>query len=367
MVVMRDPAPDVVCPLEKWEFMVDQVIEKLNSQYTLHFEVETVVVGEQKQVEKMLNFVSGFQDEQQIQQECCISEKQFDLIKEQFEPYAKANLQALKITQERAGVFLLKGPEKEVHAGEKELLKLAQGIKEKRIPSHRALMTFLESSGCIQHFQNRFQQSLRSPVMLETLGSDLLLLSLSDGALEEAAAAVQRDVCLETVPLENTHKSSAFTKLKDNLSEAVKQANRECAKVELKYQDESNSDTKVQLVGYTTEVSKLKNIVLEYKRNHQNHHATLSLPRPEMAEHFSEISSMIGMKKSNVNIKPTCFPSPCVHLTGPRYEVEDWKDSLESFLQRLVTKQCEVKGPGQYESPELTVYCICIISRLSGL
>ncbi|KAL1271943.1 hypothetical protein QQF64_030959 [Cirrhinus molitorella] len=374
LVVMRDLATENAYPLKKWEFAVDQVYETLNSHYIIHFEVESdksailqensflegdclkifneeltclaVVVGEQKQVEKILNFVSGLHDKQQIQQECCISEKQFDLIKEQFEPYVKANLPALKFTQERAGVLLLKGPEKEVCAGEKKLLNLAIEIKEKRIPSHRALMTFLESSGSIQHFQNRFQQRLRSPVMLETSGSDLLLLSLSDGALEEAATAVQRDVCLETVRLENTQKSSAFTKLKEDLSEAVKQANCGSVQVELTYQDESTSDPKVQLVGFTTEVNTLKNIVLEYKRNHQNHHASVPLPKPEMAEHFSEILAMAALKKTNVGIKPTSSPSPCVHLTGPRCEVENLKDSLESFFQRLVTKHCEVKGPG---------------------
>ncbi|RXN18966.1 poly [ADP-ribose] polymerase 14-like protein [Labeo rohita] len=374
LVVVRDPVDEDIFPLKKWEFAVNQVFETLNSRYTIHFEVEkdksaileensflesdhlkifyeeltylAVVVGEQKQVEKILKFVSGLQDKQQIQQECCVSEKQFDLIKVQFETYVKSNLPALKITQERAGVLLLKGPEKEVHAGEMELLKLAQGIKEKRIPSHHALKTFLESSGSIQHFQNRFQQRLCSPVMLETSGSDLLLLSLSDGALEEAATAMERDVCFEIVHLENTQKSSAFTKLKDDLSEAVKQANRECVKVELKYQDESSSDAKVQLVGYTTEVNTLKNIVLQYKRNHQNHHATLLLPRPEMAEHFSEILSVASVNKGSVEMRPTCLPSPCVHLTGPRCEVEGLKDSLESCLQRLVTKRCEVQGPG---------------------
>lgn len=374
LVVTRDPAAADVFPLKKWEFAVDEVFETLKSRYIIHFEVESdksaileensflqsdnlkmyfeeltclaVVVGERTEVEKILKFLSGLQDKQQIQQQCCVSEKQYDLIKKQFELYIKSNLPALKITQERAGVVLLKGPEKEVHAGEEKLLKLVLGIKEKRIPSHRALMTFLESSGSIQHFQNRFQQSLHSPVMLETSGSDLLLLSLSDGALEEAAAAVQRDVCLETVHLENAQKSSAFNTLKVDLSEAIRQANRESVKVELKYQDESTTDPKVQLVGYTTEVSKLKNIVLEYKINHQNHHFTLPLPRPEMAEHFPEILAMAGVKKSSVEIKATCLPSPCVHLTGPRCEVESLKDSLDSFLHSLSTKQCDVKGPG---------------------
>ncbi|RXN09996.1 poly [ADP-ribose] polymerase 14-like protein [Labeo rohita] len=65
-----------------------------------------------------------------------------------------------------------------------------------------------------------------------------------------------------------------------------------------------------------------------------------------MAEHISEILAMGGVKKRNVEIKPTCSPSPCVHLTGPRCEVEDLKDSLKAFIQSLKTKECEVKGPG---------------------
>ncbi|XP_056090726.1 protein mono-ADP-ribosyltransferase PARP14-like [Rhinichthys klamathensis goyatoka] len=373
LVVRRDPAAEDMS-LKKWEFGVDQVFETLKSRYNIYFEVDrdkskileqhlylsgedlkiycdeetclAVVVGEQKQVEKILKFVSGLHDQQQIQEECHVSEKQFSLIKEQFESFRESNLPALQIAQEKTGILLLKGPEKEVHAGKKELLNLAKEIKEKRIPSHRLLVTFLESSGGIKHFQNRFQQRLCSPVMLETSGSDLLLLSLSDGALQEAAVAVQRDLCSETVHLENTQKSSAFNKLKEDLSEAVKQANRDSGKVELKYLDESSVDPKVQLVGYTTEVSRLKSIVLEYKRNHQKHHDSLPLPKPEMADHFPEILSMAGVKKSSVEIKPTRFPSPCIQLTGPRCEVESLKDSLEVFLLSLVTKRFEVKGPG---------------------
>ncbi|ROK32554.1 Poly [ADP-ribose] polymerase 14 [Anabarilius grahami] len=374
VVVARDPAAKDNYPLKKWEFAVDQVFETLKSCYNVYFEVDrkkseileehhylsgdnlkiyceedtflAIVVGEWKQVEKILKFVSGLHDQQQIQQECRVSEKQFGLIKEKFESHIKSDLPALKITQEKTDVLLLKGSEEEVRAGEKELLNLAKEIKEKRILSHHPLMTFLESSGGIQHFENRFQQSLRSPVMLETSGSDLLLLSLSDGALQEAAVAVQRDLCLENVHLKNTQKSAAFNTLKEDLSKAVKQANRDSVKVKLKYLDESSSDPKVQMVGYTTEVNRLKNIVLEYKLNHQNHHDSLPLSRPEMADHFPEILSMAGVKKSSVEIKPTSFPSPCVHLTGPRCEVESLKDSLESFLQSLISKQFEVKGPG---------------------
>ncbi|KAK7177062.1 hypothetical protein R3I93_001117 [Phoxinus phoxinus] len=396
-VVVRRAAEDM--SLKKWEFGVDQVFETLKSRYNIYFEVDrekseileqhlylsgedlqiyceeetclAVVVGERKQVEKILKFVSGLHDQQQIQEECHVSEKQFTLIKEQFESFIKTNLPALQITQEKTGSLLLKGPEKEVHAGKKELLNLAKEIKEKRIPSHRPLVTFLESSGGIQHLQSRFHQRLCSPVTLETSGSDLLLLSLSDGALQEAAVAVQRDLCLETVRLENTQKSSAFNTLKEDLSEAVKQANRDGVKVELKYLDESSFDPKVQLVGYTTEVSRLKSIVLEYKRNHQKHHDSLPLPKAEMADHFPEILSMAGVKKGSVEIKSTRLPSPCIHLTGPRCEVESLKDSLEAFLLSLATKRFEVKGPGvqkffQSDGTETlklvkTSYLVCIL------
>ncbi|RXN14734.1 poly [ADP-ribose] polymerase 15-like protein [Labeo rohita] len=81
------------------------------------------MAGESKEVEKVLKVVSSLQDKQQIQQECRVS-KQFDLIKEQFEAYIESNLPALKITQAHAGVLLLQGPEKEVHADDTAIVGL---------------------------------------------------------------------------------------------------------------------------------------------------------------------------------------------------------------------------------------------------
>ncbi|XP_005166412.1 protein mono-ADP-ribosyltransferase PARP14 [Danio rerio] len=374
LVVLRDPAGEDASSLKEWELGVDQVIENLKIHNSIHFEFErdkyaileenyflqnedlkiyfeqgscvAVVVGERNQVDKILKFTSDLQEKHQVKDECQISEKRFALIKEQFESYINSDLPALQIAPKRAGVILLKGPEKDVQEGKEKLAKLAQGIQEKKIPSNTALMNFLDSSDGIKHFQRRFQQSLCSPVMLETSGSDLLLLSLSDEALQEAARVIKRDLSLEIIHLENTQKSSAFTALKEELSKAVKQANRESVKVELKYQNESSSDAKVQLVGFTTEVNELKNMLLEYKRNHQMHEVRLALQFPEMAKHFSEIMSMAGVKKNSVKIKPTCSSSPCIHLKGPRCAVESLKETLDSYLCSLVTKRFEVKGPG---------------------
>ncbi|XP_073764126.1 protein mono-ADP-ribosyltransferase PARP14 isoform X2 [Danio rerio] len=295
------------------------------------------VVEQHNQVDRNLESSSSMQEQQQVQQTFPVSEKHFALIKEQFELYKNSDLPTLQIEQE-PDVILLKGPKTEVLKCYQKLSTLKQGIIENRL-SNYAFMNFLVSSDSINHLQKRFKQSLKSPVMIEISGSDLLLLSLSDGALKEAANAIETDLCSETIHLK---KSSDFATLAFELSNAVKQANRESVKVELKYQNDSNSDTEVQLVGFTTKVTELMNILLEYKKKHRKHHVCLRLQYPEMAKHFSKILLMAGVKECSVEIKPTCSSSPCVHLTGPRCEVE----TLESYLQCVVTRHLEVKGPG---------------------
>ncbi|XP_056614438.1 protein mono-ADP-ribosyltransferase PARP14-like [Triplophysa dalaica] len=315
-----------------------------------HEKTLTVVVGKRENVEKITKFIDALQAKQQDQRKYHISEKQFALVKEQFEQSRKSRFSNIEISQEKPGTVILKGPEKEVDAGAKELLNLVKGIEEKRIPLHHTIITFLESSGGIQLFQNRFQQSLRSPVMLEIAGLDLLLLSLTDGALTEAAAAVQRDMCFESLCLENNEKqSTGFITLKDNLNEAVQQANRGGVKVDVAFKERSNSinpSIDVEIVGYTHEVCRLKDILLEYKTNNENIHQSLPLPMPEMAEKINDILSFVGLKSSTVKINPACSPFPCVQLTGPRCEVERLKKNIETSLMGLVSKLYEVNGPG---------------------
>lgn len=376
LVVVTEQEDKDSCSPNKWHFAVEEVLKDIQNHYILHFEVETdrleilqensflfnenlmkyhektlaVVVGKRENVEKITKFIDALQAKQQDQRKYHIAEKQFALVKEQFEQSRKSRFSNIEISQEKPGTVILKGPEKEVDAGEKELLNLVKGIEEKRIPLHHTIITFLESSGGIQLFQNRFQQSLRSPVMLEIAGLDLLLLSLTDGALTEAAAAVQRDMCFESLCLENTEKqSTGFITLKDNLNDAVQQANREGVKVDVAFKERSNSTNPsidVEIVGYTHEVCRLKDILLEYKTNNENIHQSLPLPMPEMAEKISDILSFVGLKSNAVKINPACSPFPCVQLTGPRCEVEELKKNIETSLKGLVSERYEVNGPG---------------------
>lgn len=375
LVVVTDSAQDGYS-LKKLSFAIGEAVAGIEKSYILHFEVErdrlavlqensflsnehikifhegtlAVVVGEREQVDKIAKYIDTLQAKQMDQKVCRISEKKFALVKEQFEQSRKSNFPNVKINQDRPGILILKGSEKEVHAGEKELLNLVSEIKDKSIPLHHTLLTFLESSGVVQHFQNRFQHSLRSPVMLENAGSDLLLLSLSNEALLEAAAAVQRDLRFETMSLENTEgQSPRFIKLKETLSKAIRQANQQGVKVNVDYQhrtDSAGPRINIDIVGDTTEVCRLKDIVLEYKRNHENTVQTIPLPMQEMAEDFSEILSLVDVENSTVEINPTCLPSPCVHLIGPRCEVDSLKKKLETALKRLVIKRYKVEGPG---------------------
>ncbi|KAA0722939.1 TCDD-inducible poly [ADP-ribose] polymerase [Triplophysa tibetana] len=376
LVVVTEQQDKDSCPPKKWHLAVEEVLTDIQNHYILHFEVETdrleilqensfllnenlkkyheetlaVVVGKRENVEKITKFIDTLQAKKQDHRKCHISEKQLALVKEQFEQSRKSSFSNIEISQEKPGTVILKGPEKEVDAGEKELLNLVKVIEEKRIPLHHSIITFLESSGGIQLFQKRFQQSLRSPVMLEIAGLDLLLLSLTDGALTEAAAAVKRDMCFESLCLENTEKQSpGFITLKDNLNAAVQQANLGGVKVDVAFKESSNSTSpsiNVEIVGYTHEVCRLKDILLEYKTNNENIHQSLPLPLPEMAEKFSDILSFVGLKSSTVKMDPTCSPSPCVQLTGPRWEVEGLKKNIETSLKGLVSKLYEVNGPG---------------------
>uniref|UniRef100_A0A3B1J588 Poly [ADP-ribose] polymerase n=1 Tax=Astyanax mexicanus TaxID=7994 RepID=A0A3B1J588_ASTMX len=287
--------------------------------------------------------------QQQICKECLVSEANFDLVKEQFRLEIQSNFSEINIAQDRPGSVVLKGPKEQVEAAGSKLQELLSQIQEKKINLHQALTTFLSSSGAIQKFQVRFQQSLRSPVLFETRNSDLVLMSLSTGALQEAAAAVQRDLCMESVPLEGTEANSpGIDSLKESLNQALQQANQGSTNVELIYQPGTHADSriKVQVVGYSNEVSKLKKIIQDYKENQATCHDSLPLLLPEMVDYFSELLALLGVNSDNVTLVATRSPAPCIRLSGPRCQVRDLKTKLTSAFGGLTSKRVKVDGPG---------------------
>ncbi|MCI4377156.1 hypothetical protein PGIGA_G00200530, partial [Pangasianodon gigas] len=380
VVVMRDAVQtgqnDVV--QQKWEAKVDLLFSDLQYRYAIHFEVDpkrleilqknpfllsqnigiyeesglSVIVGENKEVERFLKVIDALQLQQQARKkECPVSETRYELVKEQFQQEIKSKFSKSEITQEQPGCLVLKGPEEQVHSAATKLKELLNQIQEKRIPLPHPLKAFLSSSGAIQIFQTRFQQNLCSPVLLEATGSssDLVLLSLSTGALQEAATAIQRDLCVETVLLEQAESESpGIDTLKEALSPALQQANHGTSKVELSYVPGPGSDPrmKVQLVGYSTEVNKLKNIIQEFKQNYVEYSDTVPLPLAELGDNFSKLLSLLGVTATDVNLMATSSPVACVYLSGPRCKVIDMKKKLLSSFSHLTCKKISVDGPG---------------------
>ncbi|XP_060795064.1 protein mono-ADP-ribosyltransferase PARP14-like [Neoarius graeffei] len=360
---------------QKWETKVDIVFSDLQDHYIIHFEVAPnrleilqknpflfpqhlgifeedglfVIVGENKEVQKFLQVIDAFHLRQQARQECPVSEIHYALVKDQFALEIKSKFSNLELTQAQPGCLVLKGPEEQVNSAATKLQELLNQIQEKRMPLPHPLGTFLLSSGAIQIFQTRFQQNLCSPVLLEPTGSNLVLLSLSPGALQEAATAMQRDLCVETVLLEQAESESpGIDTLKNTLSPALQQANHGAPKVEISYEPVSGSDPrmKVLLVGYKPEVNKLKNIIQDYKQNYAEYSDTVPLPFPEMVDNFSKLLSLLGVTATNVNLTATSSPVPCVHLSGPRCKVTDMKNKLHSSFSHLKHKKISVDGPG---------------------
>ncbi|XP_076829248.1 uncharacterized protein LOC143475314 isoform X2 [Brachyhypopomus gauderio] len=377
VVVMKDTTSDKGDDLDKqkWEAKVEKVFLELQENYCVHFVTEleiirllqpqtflsikhvsvykeegfVVIVGESKEVERFMNVLDTLNMQQQACKECPMSEIKYALVKEQFEQETKLRFPRISIVQERPGSVILKGLQEQVQAAEAKLWELANQIQERRINLHCALTSFLASSDTAQRLQTHVQLNLHSPVFLEATGSDLVLRSLSTGALQQAAAVVERDLCVETLLLEPTEaKSPGVETLKETLNQAVQRANQGGPQLDVRYKSGTNYDprTEVLLVGYRTEVSKLKEIIQEYKQNHVDFSDSLQLPLPEMVDTFSEILRLVGVKATNVKLQATCSPDPCIHLSGPRCQVKDLKENLHSVISCLIWKRMTVNGPG---------------------
>ncbi|XP_029931581.1 uncharacterized protein LOC115376229 [Myripristis murdjan] len=304
-----------------------------------------VVVGEVQVVrEKMAILEKNLP----IKKECSAPEKQFNLVEEEFSREITACYPNIKILRGKPNTIILEGPEKEVQLFSTKLDELIKRVKEKRVPLPTVLLNFITSSGVISKYKAHFKQSLCSPVALET-GSDLVLSSLSSDALEEAAAAVQRDLCMDTIQLEGTLAVAPdLDRVKEVLTKAKNEANCAGLRVEVNFNPAASATPKiqVQLVGYSADVGKLKAVLTDYQLNQAEVQQQLNLQLPEIVDNFDEILALIGMKRPTVNLTASHSPNPCVFLSGPRSRVQETHQALQAALGTLVWDNLVLDGPG---------------------
>ena len=286
--------------LLEWVLQVEQIFNSVQNVYRPHYEVDpvrvkilksnmavldtedvkvyleeddfaVVVVGRIGDVKEKLKML---EEKNQTRKDCSLSARQYYLVKEKLEKELRILSPGVKISQNGPNNLILDGPNQEVQLGLTKLRELLKMVKEKRVQLPKVKLDFMKASDSVSRYQARFEQSLCSPVALE-IGSDLILSSLSSDALEEAATMVLKDLCLLTEPLEGAlGQPPALDRLKEDLRKAQAKVNVTGPRVVVKYQQGSCGDprTRVQLVGYSEEVARLKKVLVDYQLNQAEVH-----------------------------------------------------------------------------------------------
>ncbi|KAI3375716.1 hypothetical protein L3Q82_004024 [Scortum barcoo] len=355
---------------EKWEMQVDQVFITFTERYSCYHVIEpkelkillqdlsfvtddirvyteighAVVVGEDKAVKERIAIL---EKSLQTKREIPVVEKKFKLIEEEFSREMCAHCAEVKIHRGNS-MITLEGPDKEVQSGATKLNELIKKVKEKRVKLCPALLTFITSSGAISKYEARFQQSLRHPVSLE-VKLDLILSSLSSDALDEAEAAVLRDLSEANIQLQGaTAVPPELERVKEIMIKAKNEENSREFRVDVNFilHSRGATMTKVQLVGYSENVNKLRELLHDYQMNQVGTQEMLNLPLPELVDCFDQILDLIGMKQTKVTIKASNFPHPCVLVSGPRCLVQEVQTDLNATLAGLTTDTLVLDGPG---------------------
>uniref|UniRef100_A0A669C4Q5 Poly [ADP-ribose] polymerase n=1 Tax=Oreochromis niloticus TaxID=8128 RepID=A0A669C4Q5_ORENI len=364
--VDKEPGGGFGGAAEKWECQVDWVFVQLTESYNCFHVLEpkqvkmvlqdsafktddikvytesgyAVVVGE---ADAMKEKIAILEKSLPAKKEVPIVEKNFKLIKEEFNREMRANCPEVTIIRGSA-MITLEGPDKEVQSGAAKLDELIKNVKEKRVKFPTALLTFMKTSDAIPKYQTRFQQRLRNPVFFE-VGSDLVLSSLSSDALNEAEAAVMRDFKVTTVQLQG---AIDLNRLKEILTKAKNEANSRELRVDVSYMPGASgtSTTKVRLVGYSEDLAKLNEVLHDFQMNQVSTQETINLLHHDIVNCFDKILDLIGVKQTKVTLQASHFPNPCVFVSGPRCHVQEAKEALTSTLDSLIVDTLTLDGPG---------------------
>ncbi|XP_071316077.1 protein mono-ADP-ribosyltransferase PARP14-like [Trachinotus anak] len=281
-----------------------------------------------------------------FQKECPVVEKQFKLVDKGLTRKMCADYPDVKIPRGNTYTIILEGLDRDIKSGATK--PVMKSVKEKRLKLPTDLITFIKSSCAVSKYRTRFQQSLRNPVSLE-VGSGLVLSSLSSDAVDEAWETMKTDLSVETVKLQGAAAVPPdLDRVKEILIKAKNEENCREFRVNVSFipGNSGTPEIKVRMVGYSENVTKLKEVLHDYQMNQAEIQEVLNLPHPELVDCFDKILNLIGMKQTKVTFKALNSPCPCVHLSGPRCHVQEVKEALTSALASLTLDRLVLDGPG---------------------
>ncbi|XP_072232558.1 uncharacterized protein [Leuresthes tenuis] len=357
---------------EKWEQQVDRIFINLTERYLCHHVVEpsrvkqvmqeracvtddvtvysesgyAVVVGE---VEAVKEKIAALGKSIPVRRELPVMVKEFKLVEEEFSREIFVHCPEVKVIRGAAGI-ILEGPDEGVKSGAAKLDELIKKIKEKRVQLPKDLLTFMRTSGAASKYQARFQKTFRNPVSLD-VGLDLVLSGLSSAALEQAEAAVLRELSVADEPLQGAAAAPPdLNRVKEILIKAKNEANRVELRVDFSLSFIPGASggpvSRVQLVGFTEHVNRLKELLHDYQMNQVSTQEVLNLSHPELVDCFDQILDMIGMKQTNVTLRASYLPQPCVLVSGSRCQVQQVHQALLLALASLTLDTLVLDGPG---------------------
>ncbi|XP_068444612.1 protein mono-ADP-ribosyltransferase PARP14-like [Clinocottus analis] len=364
---------------EKWEKRVDLLFIDLTESYLCYHVIEphqaatiqqdlsfatddvkvykdsgyVVVVGP---VETVKEKISSLEKRMPARKELPIGENQFKLVEEEFSREMRAHHPEVKILKGPASLTL-EGPAKDVQPGAAKLDELMTKVEKKRVALCPDLMNFITLSDVIAKYEARFLRSLRSPVSLEA-ASELILSSLSSEALDEAEAAVRRELAVDHVSLRGDDAAAAaaaavppdLNAVKEILRAAENQENSREVRVDVGFIQgpggAAGTADVLRLVGYRENVNNLKRALRDYQTDHAETQETLRLPHPELLDCFDAFLKLVNLKQTDVTLRTAPYPCPCVHVSGPRRLVQDTRKALISVLSCLTADTLALDGPG---------------------
>nr|XP_019950902.1 PREDICTED: poly [ADP-ribose] polymerase 14-like [Paralichthys olivaceus] len=302
----------------------------------------SVVVGETEAVKEM---IANLEKSLPTWRELPIVDKKFKLVEAELVREMSTHYPEVKIRR-RSNMLVMEGVDKEVQSGATKLDELMKKVLVKRVSLPLDLIAFIKSSGAISKYETRFQQSLRNPVSLE-VESDLVLSSLSSEAMDEAEAAVKRDLTVKTVKLQGAAAGTPdLGRVKEILSASKNVANCREFRVDVSFIPGGTTMMEARLVGYSENVNRLQEVLCDYQTNQAHIQQDVNLPYPELVDCLDEFFVLIGLKQTNVTTETSTSPRPRVLLSGPRCHVEEAQQALNSALSCLTSDTLVLDGPG---------------------